>query len=70
MKICEAIRKAYEKARLKKEEQDDGYDYVVPVFDKDEHIIFDVSSDGALMGFNDYDWKADDFFSNDWNVKR
>ena len=70
MKICEAIKEAYEKARLKKEEQDDGYDYVVPVSDKDGYIIFEVSSDGALMGFNDYDWKADDFSSNNWKVRR
>lgn len=46
MNICEAIKEAYKKARLKKEEQNDGYDYVVPISDKDEYIFFEVSSNG------------------------
>lgn len=70
MKLNEAIKKAYEKACLNKEKQNDGYDYVVPVSDEDEYIFFKVSSDGTLIGFNDYDWKADDFSSNDWRVRK
>ena len=70
MKICEAIKEAYKKARFKKEEQGDGYDYVVSISDKDKYIVFEVSSDGTLIGFNGYDWKADDFSSNDWRIWR
>lgn len=40
MNISEAIKEAYEKAYLNKEKQNDGYDYVVPVSDKDGYIIF------------------------------
>lgn len=70
MKICEAIKEAYEKACLEKEKQNDGYNYVVPVSDEDEYIFFEVSSDGTLIGFNAYDWKADDFSSNEWRIRR
>ncbi len=65
MKICEAIKEAYEKACLNKE--NDG-DCVISVSNKDRDIIFEVSSDGSLEGFNEYDWKVDDFSSNDWRV--
>lgn len=70
MKLCEAIKEAYEKVCLEKEKQNDGYDYVVPVSDEDGYIIFEVSSDGTLVGFNAYDCKANDFSSNDWRVKK
>lgn len=70
MNICEAIKEAYEKACLNKEKQNDGYDYVVPVSDKDGYIIFEVSSDGSLKGFYGYGWNANDFISNNWKVRK